>query len=228
MSASQSQVQQRRRILLVEDHPMVRERLAEVITREPDLTVCGEAEDHKQALELIAATRPELMVLDLMLKRSHGLDLLKDAHIQFPELAVLVVSMHEESLYAERVLHAGARGYITKQQATRHVMEAIRTVLDGQIYLSRNLVTRVTGRMADQPRARIGLGIENLTDRELRVFELLGSGHSTRKTAELLGVEMRTIETYRARIKTKLHLRDANELLQHAIRWQQSGNPGAK
>jgi DNA-binding NarL/FixJ family response regulator len=202
---------------------MVRERLAEVIHREPDLLVCGEAEDHRQALQALADTRPDLVILDLTLKRSHGLDFLKDVRILYPGLAVLVVSMHDESLYAERVLHAGARGYITKQQATRHVLEAIRTVLDGEIYLSRNLVTRVTGRLAAQPRGRLGLGVEKLTDRELQVFELLGAGYGTRQAADSLGLEMRTVETYRARIKSKLRLKDGNELLQHAIRWQQSG-----
>ncbi|HWI57481.1 MAG TPA: response regulator transcription factor [Bacillota bacterium] len=211
------------RILLVDDHPMVRERLAEVIHRERDLIVCGEADDHRRALEVIGATHPDLVIVDLTLKESHGLDLIKDLRLQHPSLLILVVSMHDESLHAERVIRAGAHGYITKQEATRKVMQAIRMVLEGNIYLSEKMTARLTATIAGRPRARTGLLVDTLTDRELRVFELLGQGHSTRHIAEQLHLDMRTVETYRARIKDKLQLKDGNDLLQHAIRWAQSG-----
>jgi DNA-binding NarL/FixJ family response regulator len=211
------------RILLVEDHPMVRERLAQVIQGESDLIVCGEAEDHSSALELVEQTRPDLVIVDLTLKESHGLDLIKDLQARRPELALLVVSMHDEAFYAERVIRAGARGYVNKQEATGKVLEAIRTVLAGNVYLSDRLTALLTAKIANRPRTRSGLSVDALTDRELRVFELLGQGQNTRQIAAQLSLEIRTVETYRARIKRKLQLGDANELLQHAIRWTQDG-----
>ena len=215
------------RVLLVDDHPMVRERLAEVIQREPDLIVCGEAEDRIRALELVASTRPQLAIVDLTLKRSHGMELIKDLRIQHPEVAILVVSMHDESLHAERVIRAGARGYITKQEATKKIMLAIRTILNGDIYLSERMAAQIAAAAVGGVRGKPALPIDRLSDRELRVFEMIGQGNSTRQIADELCLDMRTIETYRARIKEKLNLRDANELLQFAIRWMQSGGPQA-
>jgi DNA-binding NarL/FixJ family response regulator len=211
------------RILLVDDHPMVRERLAEVIQREPDLAVCGEAEDRQAALDAVETTHPDLAIVDLTLKNSHGLELIKDLHVRHPELAILVVSMHDESLHAERVMHAGARGYITKQEATRKIMLAIRTVLEGSIYLSEKVALRLASKMAGAPAAQPKRPIDKLTDRELTVFEMIGQGCGTRQIAHKLKLHMRTVETYRARIKDKLELRDADELRQYAIQWLQSG-----
>ena len=213
------------RILLVDDHPMVRERLAEVIQREPDLTVCGEAEDRATALERIAATHPHLAIVDLTLKQSHGIELIKDIRSQHPGVLILVVSMHDELLHAERVIRAGAHGYITKQEATRKIMLAIRTVLGGGVYLGEKVAARIAAGAVGSPRVDGSLPIAQLSDRELVVFEKLGQGHGTRQIAEDLHLDMRTIETYRARIKEKLNLKDANDLLQHAIRWVQSGGP---
>jgi DNA-binding NarL/FixJ family response regulator len=212
----------KKRILLVDDHPMVRERLAEVIHREPDLAVCGEAEERLTALELIEKTRPHLAIVDLTLKKSHGMELIKDIRSREPDLAILVVSMHDESLHAERVIRAGARGYITKQEATRKIMVAIRTVLNGDVYLSEKMAAQVAKSAIGGSRSKGGLPIDTLSDRELIVFEMIGQGHGTRQIAEELHLDMRTIETYRARIKDKLNLKDANDLLQHAIRWMQS------
>jgi len=212
-----------KQILLVDDHPMVRERLTEVILREPDLAVCGEAEDRFQAMEKIAATRPDLAIVDLTLKRSHGMELIKDINRQYPALGVLVVSMHDESLHAERVIRAGARGFITKQEATRKIMLAIRTVLEGGIYLSEKMAAQIAASTVGSARARPGPRITSLSDRELLVFEMIGQGRSTRQIADELHLDMRTIETYRARIKEKLGLKDANDLLQYAIRWVQAG-----
>jgi DNA-binding NarL/FixJ family response regulator len=213
------------RILLVDDHPMVRERLAEVIQRETDLVVCGEAEERLSALEKIAATQPHLAIVDLTLKHSHGMELIKDIRSRYPALAILVVSMHDELLHAERVIRAGARGYITKQEATKKIMLAIRTVLDGKTYLSEKMAAQIAAGAVGDSRANPGLPVEKLSDRELLVFEMIGHGHSTRQIADELHLDMRTIETYRARIKEKLNLKDANDLLQYAIRWMQAGGP---
>lgn len=211
------------RILLVDDHPMVRERLAAAIHEQPDLVVCGEAEDRFTALDLIEKTKPALAIVDLTLKQSHGLELIKDIRSRFPDLATLVVSMHDELLHAERVIRAGARGYITKQEATDKIMIAIRTVLGGNVYMSEKMASRIATGAVGSRKGTNALPVDRLSDRELRVFELLGQGHNTRQIADDLHLDMRTIETYRARIKEKLDLKDANELLQYAIRWMQTG-----
>ena len=221
MATDKSIQSELKRILLVDDHPMVRERLSEVILREPDLTVCGEAEGRFPAMEKIADTNPHLAIVDLTLKGSHGMELIKDIRTQYPQLAVLVVSMHDEMLHAERVIRAGARGYITKQEATRKIMLAIRTVLNGGIYLSEKMTSQIAATAVGRARGKPSLPMDKLSDRELLVFEMIGQGHSTRQIADELHLDMRTIETYRARIKDKLNLKDANDLLQHAIRWMQ-------
>ncbi len=223
MRSVEGQKRKRTRILIVDDHPLVRDCLKMLIETEADLKVCGEAADRAGALELVKSARPELVLLDLTLHDSHGLDLLKEIHAQHPELAVLIVSMHDESLYAERALRAGARGYINKQEASHKVLQAIRTVLAGKIYLSESQFGAMTAKVAGRSRTRLTLGVDSLTDRELRVFELLGQGLSTRHISDQLRLDMRTIETYRARIKQKLQLHNATQLLQHAIRWVESG-----
>src|SRR5579859_8178037 len=154
------------RILLVDDHPMVRERLAEVINRETDLVVCAEAEDRHEAIEAISARQPGLVIVDITLKNSDGVELIKDIHSRWPGLLVLVVSMHDESLYAERVLRAGARGYITKQEATRSILLAIRRVLDGQIFLSEAMSSQILGRLTEPGFDKVTGPIESLADRE--------------------------------------------------------------
>jgi len=208
------------RIVIVDDHPLVRERLIELIDREPDLKVCGEAEDRSEALDLIDQLRPELAIVDLNLKSSVGIELIKDLQAKIPKLIILVVSMQDEMIYAERCIRAGARGYITKQQASRHVLHAIRQVLSGEVYISeavsKQLVSRSIGR---QSGSDFVLSITLLADRELQVFELIGKGHSTRQIADLLSLDVKTIETYRGRIKDKLALKDSSELLQRAIAW---------
>ncbi|MEK7950841.1 response regulator transcription factor [Luteolibacter soli] len=212
------------RILLVDDHPMIRERLVELIVREPDLEVCGEAEDRHEALDLVASTRPGLAIVDLTLKSSLGIELIKDLQARFPEVKVLVVSMQDEMIYAERCLHAGARGYITKQQASRYIMRAIRQVLAGGIYLSETMTRQVLERSMGRPANREPLEIASiLTERELQVFEHVGKGFSTKQIADLLTLDIKTIETYRSRIKEKLGLKDGPELLQRAIAWVHRG-----
>jgi DNA-binding NarL/FixJ family response regulator len=206
-------------IVLVDDHPLMREGLAEVLRREPDLQVCGEAEDRAQALIVIKATKPDLVIVDLALKNSHGLELIKDISALYPKLRMLVVSMHDEFVNAERVIRAGASGYITKQEATTKILQAVRCVLSGEIYLSERAAVQIATKVAGRTRTGSGLTVDGLTDRELQVFELVGRGHSTRQIAEQLKLDVSTIETYRARIKEKLNLQNSLELLQCAIRW---------
>jgi len=213
-------------VLLVDDHPLVRERLAEVIQAEPGYLVCGEADDRPRALDAIAATQPDLVIADLILKNSNGLDLIKDIRARWPDLLVLVVSMHDESIHAERALRAGARGYITKQEATRKIMLALETVRKGEIYLSEAVAMNIAKQTASQTRAKPGLPIDRLSDREFQVFQLIGRGRTRREIAEELHLEPHTIETYRSRIKEKLNLRHSRDLLQHAIHWCQFGGAG--
>jgi DNA-binding NarL/FixJ family response regulator len=209
------------RIVLVDDHPVVRDGLAEAINLEPDLTVCATAEDRGEALQAVERTKPGLVVVDLMLKSTSGLELIKDIHARWPKLLILVVSMHDETLYAERVLRAGARGYITKQQATRDILLAIRRVLGGGIYLSDKTASTVLGRLTSQPHAVSDSIADVLADRELQVFEMTGRGLTTREIAEQLRIDMKTVDTYRTRIKEKLNLDNTSEILKLAIRWNQ-------
>lgn len=211
----------RARILLVDDHPMVRERLAEVINPEPDLVVCGEAEDSCQALAAIAAQKPDLAIIDLTLKNSDGLELIKDIRFRWPKVRMLVVSMHDESLYAERVIRAGARGYVTKQEATRNILVAIRHVLSGSIYLNEKVCAHIISRLVDRPDPVAATPTEVLADRELQVFEMTGRGLSTNEIADRLHIAAKTVETYRGRITEKLNLKGSSELRQHAISWAQ-------
>lgn len=210
---------QRTRILLVDDHPMVRERLAEILEREEDLTVCGEAEDRHGAIEAVEHQHPGLVIVDLTLKNSDGLELIKDLHTRWPKLLMLVVSMHDESLYAERVIRAGARGYITKQEATRRILQAVRCVLSGNIYLNEAIATQLISRLTAKPGSIGATPAELLGDRELQVFELTGRGLNTRQIANQLHIGVKTAETYRARIREKLQVKDAADLLQLAIAW---------
>jgi DNA-binding NarL/FixJ family response regulator len=206
----------KKRVFLVDDHPLVRERLSELIAREPSLTVCGEAEEAPQALQAILETSPDIAVVDISLKQGSGLELIKDLQTQIPALPILVLSMHEESLYALRALRAGASGYITKLESSKTVLSAIQHVLDGRVYLSEPMQQRLA-------RNQIGREtqphdpVEQLSDRELEVFHLLGDGFGTRRIAEELRIGIKSVEMYRARIKEKLGLSDATELLFHAM-----------
>ena len=211
------------KIFLVDDHPMVREHLTALIQREPDLEVCGEAADAPGALALISQREVDLVILDISLKHSHGLELLKDLKALRPHLPVLVLSMHDETLYAERALRAGATGYITKLEATVSVLSAIRKVLDGQVYLSEQMSARMVNRMVGGRRTDAASPLDALTDREFEIYQMIGRGLGTRQIAEDLRVGIKTVESYRARIREKLNLADGNALLQHAIQWVQNG-----
>ena len=205
-------------MLVVDDHPIVRERLAELINVEQDLVVCGEAEDGHEALQAIETLRPDIAIVDITLKDTYGIELIKDIHIRHPELPVLVLSMHDESLYAERALRAGARGYLTKQEATRKVMSALRLILDGGVYVSDKMAATFVRRVAGaKPIARPSSS-ENLTNRELEIFQLIGQGMGVRDIAKGLHVSVKTVEAHRANIKEKMNFKTSAELLRYAIR----------
>lgn len=210
-------------VLLVEDHPMFRERLATVISKRGDMAVCGEADNVNDALRCAESLHPDIAIVDITLRGSNGLDFLKDLKARGIELPVLVLSMHDEAIYAERVLRAGARGYITKYEASTEVMAAIEQVLNGEVYLSRQMTSRMLGRFAIGKKGGAD-DVSALTDRELDVFQRLGHGETARDIASAMHVGITTIDTYRARIKEKLGLKNGNELARRAMEWVQE-NP---
>ncbi len=216
----------RTRVFIVDDHPIVRQGLAQMINQEGDLTVCGEAEDTENALEAIAELHPDLVLVDLSLKGGNGLELLKALRARANMAPVLVVSMHDESLYVERVLRAGARGYIMKHEATDTMMSAIRRVLRGEIYVSDKMLTKLLGRFVlDAPNTSTST-LERLSNRELEVFRLIGAGHSTRHIASVLHVSIKTVESHRAHIKEKLQLNDTGALVRYAMQWVDNRHVG--
>ncbi len=210
------------KVLLIDDHPVVRQGLSLLIDREPDLEVCGAADCAQSAMTLLEQTEPDVLVLDISLNGPDGLDLLKTIRLRNEQLPVLVLSMHDESIYAERSLRAGASGYIMKQEATEKVLVAIRRILNGEVYLS----DRMSGKMLQHYLHGSGVvrqfPVAELSDRELEVFRLIGEGHATRQIAGELHISVKTVETYQAHIKVKLSLRNARELMQHAIEWNLS------
>ncbi len=206
------------RVMLVEDHPVMREGLAQMINHEPDLSICGQYEDAAQAFAAIPALHPDLAIIDLSLKGSSGLELVKNSRASYPKLRMLVLSMYDESLYAERVLRAGASGYIMKQEATEKILDAVRRVLAGGVYLSEKMGSKLMHQLVGGKPVEGGSSLEKLSDRELEVFGLIGQGKGTRQIAEHLRLSVKTIESHRAHIKEKLNLKDANELVHMAIR----------
>jgi DNA-binding NarL/FixJ family response regulator len=210
------------RILLVEDHPIVRERLAELIHLEPDLVVCGEAEDANAAVKAAQSLRPDLAIVDITLKDTYGIELVKHLKTILPKLPVLVLSMHDESLYGERALRAGASGYLTKQEATKKVIEAIRRVLAGEIYASEKLSAIILQRMAGGA-AGSGSPTDVLSDREMEVFQLLGQGMTVERIADSLFVSAKTVEAHREHIKQKMNFKSSAELLRFAMEFAMKG-----
>ncbi len=207
------------KVYVVDDHPIVRQGLGLMINREPDMFVCGEAEEAHSALQALTTLQPDVMIVDISLGGPDGIELVKSIRARNTSLPVLVLSMHDESTYAERALRAGANGYIMKQEATEKVLVAIRRILKGDVYLS----DRIAGKMLQQY-VRGSTTVKHspmadLSDRELEVFRLIGDGHGTRQIAEELHISVKTVETYQAHIKEKLSLRNARELMQHAIEW---------
>jgi DNA-binding NarL/FixJ family response regulator len=209
-------------VLLVDDHEIVRRGLAQLIAQDPGLTVCGEAATVQEALRAAAELRPDAAVVDLSLGEEDGLDLIKDLHIRFPDTRVLVLSMHDETFYAERVLRAGARGYVMKDRPAEEFVAALRKVLRNEIAVSTAMADRALQAIAGGKRDLHQSPVDALTDRELQVFRLIGQGLSTGEIAARLHLSVKTVETYRAHLKEKLQVRDASGLLQYAIQWAQS------
>jgi DNA-binding NarL/FixJ family response regulator len=211
------------RILIVDDHPLVRESLTTLIKQHPEFVVCGEAATQDEAMAAIEVTSPDLAIVDISLSRGSGLDLVKNVKTRYPDLAIIVLSMHDESIYAERVVRAGARGYVMKKESTRKVIDAIRHVMNGEFYLSPDIMNSLAKKFISGRPPTSALSVDDLSDRELEVFRLLGQGYETREIASSLDVSIKTIQTYCARIKEKLRIRTGTELLREAIQWTESG-----
>jgi DNA-binding NarL/FixJ family response regulator len=207
------------RVLIVDDHPMTREGLVHVINHQPDLVVCGEAESAAQALDILDSSRPNLLLIDITLPGKSGLELIKDVKAVQPELLMLVVSMHDESLFADRVLRAGARGYITKHEGGEKLIEAIRRVLSGKIYVSESMSAHILEIFSGGQTGLDRSSIEKLSDREFEVFESLGEGLSSQQIAKRLHLSAKTVDAHRANIKTKLNIKTTAELISFAARW---------
>ncbi len=214
----------RRKILIVDDHPILRKGLAMVIDSEPDLKVVGEAEEVQGAIEKIESLAPDLVIVDLALPGVDGIELIKTMKLKYRDLPALVVSMHDETLFAERALRAGARGYIMKQEAVDKVLVAIRKVLDGEIFVSDRITTKMLETLISGDAKGASTPLDLLSNRELTVFRLIGQGFKTSQIADKLHLSVKTIESYRSHIKEKLRLSTGNDLMKYAIQWAQSGN----
>ena len=207
------------RILIVDDHPIVREGLRALISQHDDLLVCGEAESVEEAMELVATAEPDIAVIDISLKGSDGMELIRKIREQDSSVRMLVSSMHDESIYARRSLRAGALGFVSKENAARQIIDAIRRVLDGRIYLSEEMSEQLISRMLRREEEPGSLSVESLSDREFEVFRWIGHGLTTREIAERLHLSVKTVETYRQRIRQKLELRNGAELARRASQW---------
>ena len=211
------------RVLLIDDHPILRKGLAELINQEPDLVVCGEAEEAPKAFEAVGVLNPDVALVDISLKGGNGLELIKNIKARYPDLPLLVLSMHDETLYAERALRAGSLGYIMKEEAIEKVLTAIRQVISGEIFLSEKMKGRMLNQLVGGRIKQGSSSIDNLSDRELEVFRLIGEGRGTRQIATELRLSVRTVEAYREYIKDKLNLKNGTELVQHAFQYVHSG-----
>ncbi len=212
------------RIFLVDDHPVTRQGVAVLINQEADLTVCGEADSAPKAFDLIQKVHPELAIVDISLKTTSGIELTKNLKVLCPELPVLIMSMHDESLYAERALRAGAKGYVMKQEASEKILTAIRRVLSGELYLSDKMKEKMLHRLVHNRKDEVVFSIDTLSDREMEVFQLIGNGFSTRQIAAKLNLSVKTIDSYREHLKLKLHIEKGADLVRHAIQWVKSEN----
>jgi len=209
----------RRRVLLIDDHPFMRAGLAQLINAQPDLVVCGEAGNPAAAFQSLAKIKPELVLSDLTMPGRSGLEFIKDLKAALPDLIVLVVSMHDEVVFAERALRAGARGYIMKEAGGENLLAAIRQVLSGEVYVSPRMSSQILNNLSTRRPRGSTSPIEQLTDREFEVFQLIGQGKSTRDLAEQLHLSSKTVDVHRSHIKEKLGLKDATALIRHAVRW---------
>lgn len=210
------------KIYLIDDHPIMVQGLKELINNQKDLKVIGSSDDWHVALEQVKKQQPDLIMLDVTLKDANGIEVLKNLKIHVPNIKILMLSMHDENLYAMRSLKAGAQGYIMKQEAVEKVLGAIRQVIAGEVYLSESMSKRTMFQLLGRGGSRTGSPLEDLSDRELEVFTLIGQGCTTRQIAEKLHLSIKTVETHRAHIKEKLNLKNSTELVQHAIHWRES------
>jgi DNA-binding NarL/FixJ family response regulator len=209
----------RKRILVVDDHPILREGLRQSIDRQPDLMVCGEAENAAQTLAAIAKLKPDLVLVDISMPGKSGFELVKDLRTVHPDVPVLVLSMHDESLYAERVLRAGARGYIMKHERPKRLLEAMRHDLDGKTYVSEKMAARILDVFSGRRPMSGGVPLERLTDREFEVLHLIGRGKSSHEIARQLHLSVKTVDTHRTHLKEKLRLKSALQLTRYAVCW---------
>jgi DNA-binding NarL/FixJ family response regulator len=212
----------RKKVFIVDDHPVVRDGLITLIEHEQDFNVCGDADDAAEALKSISELKPDVVIVDIGLKSSDGIELTKSIKTRYPRMPVVVLSIHDESVYAERALHAGASGYLMKEAASNDIITAIRTVLSGEIYVSDQMAKKLLGN-AFSRKSDIGTDpVAKLSDREFEIFRLIGSGYKVSQIADRMHLSSKTIETYRARIKEKLNITDASKLLRYAIKWVSS------
>jgi DNA-binding NarL/FixJ family response regulator len=211
---------EKKTVLIVDDHPLMRQGLSLLINQQQDMQVCAEAEEAHAAMQMLAQKKPDIMILDISLNGPDGLELLKNIRAFDPDLPVLILSMHDEAIYAERALRARANGYIMKQEATDKVLVALRRILNGDIYLSDRMSNKMLQQFIGGAPSMIQSRISSLSDRELEVFRLIGEGRATREIADELHLSIKTVETYQAHIKEKLALRSGRELIQHAIQWK--------
>lgn len=214
----------KRRIFLVDDHPITRQGVVVLINQEADLEVCGEADSAPKAFDLLQKSKADLAVVDISLKTTSGIELTKNLKVLLPDLPVLIMSMHDESLYAERALRAGAKGYVMKQEASDNILIAIRRILDGELYLSDKMKEKMLHRLVHNRKDEVVFSIDTLSDREMEVFQLIGNGFSTRQIATKLNLSVKTIDSYREHLKLKLHIEKGADLVRHAIQWVKSEN----
>lgn len=212
----------RKQILIVDDHPMMREGLAALIQAQSDLAVCGQAADAREAFRAVESLSPDLVLMDISLPGKSGLEAIKDILALRPGLTILVISMHDEALYAERVLRAGARGYIMKQEGGKRIMEAVRTVLENKVFVSEKMSARILQAFTGRRTEAAASEVESLTDREFEVFQLIGRGRSTKEIGDQLHISVKTVEVHRVNIKTKLKVATSSELVHYAVRWVES------
>jgi DNA-binding NarL/FixJ family response regulator len=220
--AADPQPQRPSRILVVDDHSIVRHGLVALLSREKDLVVCGEAASCEEARAAAKSLAPDLMIMDITMKDGSGLDVIREVRAASPQIKALVLSMHDETLYAEKALRAGARGYVMKENADEDIVEAIRTVLRGELYISTEVSAQMLREYIGEEAERTG--IESLTERELEIFACIGQGLATRKIADKFGLSTRTVEVHRAHIKRKLQCEDAAQLVREAVRWVEQRN----
>ena len=217
-------VARERSVFIVDDHPLVREGLTNLINGQSDLIVCGEAKDSGEAIDGIAKERPDVAIIDISLTNESGLELIKHLVRQFPQVSLIVLSMHDEALYAERALRAGARGYVMKHETSTNVLASIRRVLGGEVYVSERIVNRMALRLASSGQAADRSPVERLSDRELEIFQLLGQGRTPSEIARDLNLSLKTVQAYCARAKDKFGVTSLTELLRAAIRWDEASH----